>query len=610
MPGLVCVVGRERAGDLARTAAHPLLRRPWQTFELAASRDDVAIGFAGEHGGVVSDAATGVALALDGEIFGDRGARTGRDASEDLLRRYLAEGPTLELPQGAFAAAVWDPRDNGVVLLTDNYARRPLWIGTLGQAVLVAGELKALLAMGVQPRLDLETWAQFFAYEGSLPEQSPLEGLTLLAGGTTLRITPAGREERRRWRYRIAPDSAGDAEVWADELETLLDAAVARRLGGVGLALSGGYDSRCVASLARVRGLNITALTYGARSSRDLQLGAETAAALGIAHRTVPLEPGYIARGAAETVWLSEGAVRAFHCHHLALRGLRADGADAVFICYGGDHVLRTIGGALRTGGEAVVGDNLHTWRAQVISDELLEDVFTPDFAAQIRGLARTSMRRGLDKEEGDPLAQARQLIFTAQSRKIWPGAELFRDDLAPRDPYDDYELVDRFRHLPEHLRVDGAVQKTYLRRYAELAAVRDTADELPPGLSGRRRRIAELTIRARRGLRRRIDDRVGPRWWPLRSGLGDYASDLRSVGGAELLGMLLEPRTLGRGQLQEAPVRRLIDETLTGRARHTKALGALLTFELFQRQFVDGEGFALAARDPREVAGAEAKEE
>jgi hypothetical protein len=36
----------------------------------------------------------------------------------------------------------------------------------------------------------------------------------------------------------------------------------------------------------------------------------------------------------------------------------------------------------------------------------------------------------------------------------------------------------------------------------------------------------------------------------------------------------------------------------LSGRARYTKPLGALLTFELFQRQFVDGDGFE-AAGDP-----------
>ncbi|MEO8290888.1 MAG: asparagine synthase-related protein, partial [Gaiellaceae bacterium] len=205
--------------------------------------------------------------------------------------------------------------------------------------------------------------------------------------------------------------------------------------------------------------------------------------------------------------------------------------------------------------------------------------------------------RRLLDAEEGMPLERARQVTFNGQSRKIWPGAELFADDLGPRDPYDDHALVDTLRRMPEHLRVTGAIQKAYLRRFPELAAVANTRDEIPPGLGGRRRQAAELRVRARRSLRSRVDSTLGPRWWPVRAGLGDYASDLRRPGGPELLGILLEARTLARGQVREEAVRRMVDETLVGRGRHTQPLGVLLTLELFQRQFVDGDGFEATGR-------------
>jgi len=86
------------------------------------------------------------------------------------------------------------------------------------------------------------------------------------------------------------------------------------------------------------------------------------------------------------------------------------------------------------------------------------------------------------------------------------------------------------------------------------------------------------------------------------RQGIGDYAADLRHGG---LLALLLEPRTLERGQLREEGVRRLIDETLALRERHTMALGVLVTFELFQRQFVDGDGEPLSAPGSTEVIAA-----
>jgi asparagine synthetase B (glutamine-hydrolysing) len=592
MPGLVCVLGRDRAADLARVAARPLLRRAWQGFELAPTRDDIALGFAGEHGGVAHDPETGVALALDGEIFGDSGALTKADAARELLRRYLDVGLGEEVPQGAFAAALWDPRTESIVLLTDHHGRRSLWMAESGSAWLFAGELKALVAAGVEPRLDLETWSQFFAYEGALAGHCPLEGVSLLSGATTLTFTRGRKESHTRWRYRLEPDATGDVEEWADDFAQLLDAAVMRRLDNVGLALSGGYDSRCVGSILRNRAPDTVTLTYGQPGSDDLRLGTEVAHILGLPHHAEPFEPGYLASGAAETVWLSEGAIRAFHAHHLYLRPLRTeDGAHAVLINYGGDHVLRTAGGTLQAREESMEDDNFHRVRAETISDELLEEIFRPEFAAQVRGLARTSLRRHLDKEEGTPIQKARHVAYNAMTRKIWPGAELFADFLAPRDPYDDHDLVDRLRRMPDSFRETGEIQKAYLRRFRELAAVRNARDEIPPELTGRRRKERELRVRARRGIRRRVDARLGPRWWPVRSGLGDYATDLRREGGAELLGILLEPRTLARGQLREDAVRKLVDDTLSGRARYTKPLGALLTFELFQRQFVDGDG-------------------
>jgi asparagine synthetase B (glutamine-hydrolysing) len=595
MPGVVGVFGHPRADDVLHAAARRLLRRPWQRLEVAYSSGEVALGFVGEHGGVASDAETGVALALDGELFEPEGACSGGEAARILLQGFLSTAPDEEWPQGAFAAAVWDPRDESLTVLTDNHGRRPVWLSTRDGATILAGELKALVAAGVQPELDLETWAQIFAYEGPLPGYSQLQGVSRLPAGATLRITPAGQELEIRWRYRLEPDADGELHEWADEFWRLLDAAVARRLSpGVGLALSGGSDSRCVGAVVRAQAPGTVALTYGAPGSDDLRLGTEVATRLGLPHEQAPLEPGYIARGAAETVWLTEGAIRAFHVHHLALRLLRRRyDARAVLINYGGDHIMRTLGGPLKTGGEGVLGDNFHRWRAKTIPDELAEEIFVPRFAAEIRGLARAALRRQLDAEEGEPLDRARQVAFAGHGRRIWPGAELFIDDLAPRDPYDDRELIDKLRRMPERLRVGADVQREFLRRLPELGALPNTKDELAPGLAGRRRQAAEFGVHLRRGLRRRVDARIGPRWWPVRSGLGDYATDLRR-GGGELLGILLEPRTLARGQMREQAVRRMISDLLSGRARHTQPLGVLVTFELFQRQFIDGEGFEL----------------
>jgi hypothetical protein len=327
--------------------------------------------------------------------------------------------------------------------------------------------------------------------------------------------------------------------------------------------------------------------------AEDLVLGARVSRAAGLPHRDVLFDPGFIARGAAETVWLSEGNIRSFHVHHLALRALRQhDDLRAAFINFGGDHTVRTVGGPFLTGGAGAEPLNFHRIRSTCVSDDLLEHVFTPAFAAVLRGRARDAVVAHLANEVGDPLTRIRQLGFENQRHKIWPGAELFADDLAPRDPYDDFELVEFCRRMPERFRRGGLLQRGLLKRFApDLADIRNVKDGLPVSLGGRRRRVAAFGIRVRRGARRRIDRVLGPAWWPVRTGLGDYATDLRRHGGP-LLGVLPEPRTLERNQLRQEAVTQLVPGTLRGRARNTRALGVLLTLELCQRQFVDGDGF------------------
>lgn len=603
MAGVLAVIGREDCDAVLRRAASPLLRRSWQRLEiLSAPGDRVALGFAGARGGVASDRETGVLVALDGELTATNGSEPGSPA-ERLLARYLQHGPRLDPPEGSFAAAVWDPRTRSLALLTDRLGSRPLYLVRRGRDVLAAGELKALVAAGLEPELDPEGWAQLLAFEQLLGETTPLAGVRLLPAASTLTISTEGAEHRHeRWRYRLMPEEDGDESKLVAALARVLEAAVERRAGSrTALALSGGLDSRCLATVA---GSGVTAATFGARGSEDFELGAAVAARTGLAHRAVELEPGYLARGAAATVWLAEGQIRCFHTHHLALRPLRsAETFETLLIGYAGDPVLRWGSVPLPAERSALAGA-FHAQLELALPGSLAEGILVPRFAALLRGRARAALARVLEDEDGDPVSRRNQLCLRQiYRRKVLPGAELFSDDLAPRDPYTDHELIEFCRRLPLRFRTDGYLQRAYLRRFPALAGVRSPKDGLPPGLSGGRRRLAAQKVRAKRRARGLAAARLGARWWPRHGGLGDYSTDLRRAS-AGLLGMLLEPRTLARGQLRGEAVERLISETLRGRGRNAKALGMLLTLELFQRQFLDGEEPPPSVADPSEGPG------
>ncbi|HZS11272.1 MAG TPA: asparagine synthase-related protein [Nitrospirales bacterium] len=65
---------------------------------------------------------------------------------------------------------------------------------------------------------------------------------------------------------------------------------------------------------------------------------------------------------------------------------------------------------------------------------------------------------------------------------------------------------------------------------------------------------------------------------------------------------ILLDKRAQSRGIFQPAFIRRVLDEHLSGRVNHRLLIWSLLSFEWWQRLFLDGEGWSTvgAAAPPR----------
>lgn len=407
-----------------------------------------------------------------------------------------------------------------------------------------------------------------------------------------------------RGRYRISPAGGADVDACVATFARLLDTAVVRRReADTALALSGGLDSRCLASIVGRRWPGSRAFTFGSPGSEEIERASRVGAIAGLDHRLIELGRGYVARGAAETVWLSEGQIRCFHSHHLALRTLRrSHGVTSLLVGYAGDAVVRadpmpgSVGQSSRNGHASFV-DTVHERSAVALDDLMFERVLTPRFAGELRGRAHEALARVLSELDGPGLL--RRVDFTIQEiyrRKILPGAELFADDVVHRDPYVDDELLDFLARVPMSLRLEHPLQRAYLRHFPPLARVPNPKDGVAPGLTGWRRAVARRAVYVRRGFRTRLDRPLRRAGLPPRRGYSDYASHLNGRLGARALGVLLDDRTLDRGQIRREAVRELVNETLAGRAAHTRALGTLLTLELFQRQFLDGDGYTQGA--------------
>lgn len=201
-------------------------------------------------------------------------ARVSANDAELALHRFAAGGPeALTATCGPYALAVVDPRDDSVWLARDPEGEKPLFAVTRrGVLIAFASSVSALRALGLDVRLGDEGLAQLLLYGFHLGPQ--IEGAGLELHGNWRGVLYAPRAAA------MAPvESGSPAEangVAPTQLRARLDAAVTRCATAevpVGLCLSGGVDSSCMAaSLARA-GRSVPAYQLRARGAPDEERG-------------------------------------------------------------------------------------------------------------------------------------------------------------------------------------------------------------------------------------------------------------------------------------------------------------------------------------------------
>lgn len=159
---------------------------------------------------------------------------------------------------GPFAFAVWDRQRERLFLARDRFGVRPLFLANLGDTLLFASEIKALLTHpGLPRRLDPGCLTDLFTLWVTLPDRSAFQGVRELGPGCSLVVERSGRARERRWwelPFTAAPSRDAGEGALAEELRELLLDAVRLRLRAdvpVGAYLSGGLDSSATAAAVR-----------------------------------------------------------------------------------------------------------------------------------------------------------------------------------------------------------------------------------------------------------------------------------------------------------------------------------------------------------------------
>ena len=193
-------------------------------------------------------------LALRAELEAKGATFVSRSDTEVLLHGWRIWGEAM-LPklQGMFAFALWDARDQTLVLARDRFGKKPVYYALTEDGVLAfASELKSLLCVAqVERTLDREAVADFFTY-GYVPDPKSIYASVRKLPAAHLMIARKGRPLQIKPYWSPLEALSRRPEPSTQALVDHLDAAVRSRLISdvpLGALLSGGVDSSAVVAL-------------------------------------------------------------------------------------------------------------------------------------------------------------------------------------------------------------------------------------------------------------------------------------------------------------------------------------------------------------------------
>ena len=193
-----------------------------------------------------------VELRRDLEAKGHR-FRTQSD-TETLLHLYEELGPDFVRELGGmFALALWDSRENRLVLARDRLGQKPLVYRLEPERLLFASELKSLLAVpGLPRKVDPDAIDAYLTYQYVPHPRTILEGFAKLPPGHMAVYEGGNLRIEPYWTPDFGVEEDCDFAAASEELRELLTASVKRRLRSdvpLGAFLSGGVDSTIIVGL-------------------------------------------------------------------------------------------------------------------------------------------------------------------------------------------------------------------------------------------------------------------------------------------------------------------------------------------------------------------------
>ncbi|MBR1477634.1 MAG: asparagine synthase (glutamine-hydrolyzing) [Lachnospiraceae bacterium] len=205
-----------------------------------------------------------VVMVCNGEVFNYRELKDELMAKGHIFRTktdvevipHLYDEYGLDFPKylnGQFAVALFDKKENKLILVRDQVGICPLYYTERDGRVIFGSEIKAILEYPEIPRrLNMKAVDQLMNFPGIVSPTTFFDGIYGIRAGHMLVFSPdKGSEDVEYWDMLYTEDIEDKGEeYYVENVKELFKKAVARRLDAdvpIGFYISGGLDSSLVA---------------------------------------------------------------------------------------------------------------------------------------------------------------------------------------------------------------------------------------------------------------------------------------------------------------------------------------------------------------------------
>ena len=519
-------------------------------------------------------------------------------------------GKCVEKLRGMFAFAIWDERQETLLLARDRVGIKPLyyWLGQ--NSIIFGSEIKSILVnRDVEPEVLPRGIDRFLTFYYTPGEETLFRNIRKLAPGCCMLVKDGKAEIRQYWdlEFSCVFRSVKDAE---EELISLLEESVQLHMISdvpVGLLLSGGVDSAAMLGFAAAKtNHNLSSYTIGFDdpSVTDERPFAKLAAArYGTEHHEMTIGPREFSdflplyvRHMEEPV-CEPPAVALFYVSKLAREFVKVlisgEGGDEAFAGYPNYRSMfwleklkstgqpwRHVLCAMLRGLNHLTGSHRVTKCHQFLSTPFDSYYYS-----------RTSSPFTFFNSQANDLYTSDFLQFVDKKQSMDP-AQQYLQSQCDKDALSKMLYVDTKTWLPDDLLIKA--DRMTMANSVELRVplldhkILEFAASLP-----RDHKVRGLTTKyiAKRALRARVPKEILKRkkvGFPV-----PYEHWMRGALKDWLSGILLDWETLARGYFRKSAIERLISENLDS-GRYAKELFSLAVLELWHREFLGKERFPL----------------